>query len=896
MRALIRLQRPEIMKQNLLILLSVLKNAAHSYVENAYLALSSWRFMLSWQQCALAFRLARRELRSGFRGFWIFLACIMLGVTAIAGVSSVSRSLVAGLGKEGRMLLGGDLSFSLLQRAPKQEEIDALKEIGRTASYANMRSMIMNEREETSLIELKVVDGNYPLVGELLTIPALSRSELMGFSQKDNAYGLITDPILAGRLQIAVGDKVRIGDAWFILRAIIDDEPDRIGSGFSFAPRVMISREALDSTGLIQPGSIIRWTIAVILPDDQADEAHLDYLSDQFKKRFSDIGWNSRTRLKASPGFENGLERFTQFLTLVGLTALLVGGVGVANAVSAFIERKRKSVASLKSQGASGQFVVCVYLLQILLIAAIGIILGLLLGAAIPFILAKSLESLLPVPVTPVLATGELVLAAFYGILITIAFSVLPLGRAHDMPVTSLFRDQVEENNVPIRSEYRFIAYCAVFLLVMVSLISSYDRKIGIVFLIAIAFAFLILRGAAKAIMELARRVPSIRNARLRFAVSNLYRPGSITPSLVLSLGLGISLLTTLAVVDSNLNRQLTQAIAHRAPSFFFLDVSNNQYSAFQNLMNKIAPEGTLDNVPMMTGRILEVNGVSTSRLKVDPRTQGILNGDRGVTFSATLPEGSRLSSGRWWPEDYKGEPLVSFEEQFGNNLGLKIGDYVEISVMGMPFRAKVANFRRVDWTTLSINFFMVFTPSSFENVSHSRLVTITFPETPSAQFEASIAREVATYFPHVTSIRVKEALEAANQMFGQMIFAIRGASSIVLIASFLVLAGALAASQGTRLRESIILKTLGATRRTLISIYVMEYFLIGLATAVFGMIAGTVISWVIVSSIMKLEFFFLLKEAFLAAFLAVIIAILLGLAGTWRILNQKPAAYLREL
>ena len=856
--------------------------------------LKSWRFRLTYAQVILAFRLALRELRGGLRGFWIFLACIALGVASIAGVSSVSRSIMTGVGQEGRTLLGGDVAFSLMQRAPKAQEIKAIEELGKVTSYATLRAQLVTPEEDLVFIQLKAVEENYPLVGKLITSPALSHTQMFGV--QDGFPGMIADPVILARYNLRIGDKVRIGKGWFTIRASLDDEPDRIGSGIGFGLRVMIDKNALPQTELVQPGSIVRWGFNVVLPDHLGDERSLENIAERFKAQFADTGWISRTRMKASENFDDGIQRFTQFLTLVGLTALFVGGVGVANAVSAFINRKRMAVATFKSLGASGQFIVFSYMVQILLIAFLGVVLGLGIGASFPYIVAWALKSVLPVPLVPILVPGELFLAAVYGVLIALVFSLLPLGRAHDMSVTQLFRDQIEDAPVSVRPEYRAMTACAAVILLVLSLFAAYDRFVGLSFLLATLVCFVILLGVAKGIVFLARHASVFENAKIRLAIHNLYRPGALTSSLVLSLGLGITLLVVLSVVDANLRQQLTQTIAGRAPSFFFLDVPTEESASFDGLVKALAPDGELNQAPMMSGQILRVNGRDISTIKVDERIRRILNGDRRVTFSSSLPNGSRLVKGSWWDAHYSGQPLVSFEEGFASGIGLRVGDVVDISVMGIPVKAKVANLRRVDWASLSINFFMVFSPNTFQNVPHSQLVTVTFPSTPTPEFEAQLARDIAKSFPQVTSLRVKEILQAVNTMLGQMLLAIRGASSITLIASFLVLGGAMAASQRTRLREAVVLKTLGATRRTLLYVYLMEYLFLGLATALFGLIAGTAIAYILLSWVLKLSFSLLLGEAFLAAFFAVGFATVLGLIGTWRILNQKPAVYLREL
>jgi putative ABC transport system permease protein len=413
----------------------------------------------------------------------------------------------------------------------------------------------------------------------------------------------------------------------------------------------------------------------------------------------------------------------------------------------------------------------------------------------------------------------------------------------------------------------------------------------------AAAGAFALLRGVAAGVMALARRLPRPRRTALRLALANIHRPGALTPSLVLSLGLGITLLVTLALIDTNLTRQLTRTLPEKAPSFFFLDIPNAQAKDFDAFMNGKAPGAKVDRVPMMRGRLVSLRGVPVGEIKADEQVAWVLDGDRGITYSDRVPEGSELVAGTWWPADYKGKPLVSFDQKIAEGLGLGIGDEVTVNVLGRNISATIANLRKVEWRSLGINFVMVFSPNTFAGAPHTHLATVTFPNGSDIASEMKILRDTAQAYPAVTSVRVKEALESVNDMVSQLVAAIRGASSIALIASLLVLAGALAAGHRARLYDAVVLKTLGATRGRLISAYALEYGSLGLATALFGLIAGSIAAYFIITRVMNLESFTLdLSGALIASALAVLVTVGLGLLGTWRILAQKPAPYLRDL
>ncbi|MDF2812522.1 MAG: glycosyl transferase family 1, partial [Microvirga sp.] len=456
--------------------------------------------------------------------------------------------------------------------------------------------------------------------------------------------------------------------------------------------------------------------------------------------------------------------------------------------------------------------------------------------------------------------------------------------------------DQIEPGRAWPRKRYLVALALTVAALVGLAVFAAYDRRIALMFVGAAVASFALLRLVALGIMALARRLPRPRSTGPRLALANIHRPGALTPSLVLSLGLGITLLVTLAVIDTNLSRQLRQTLPERAPSFFFLDIPNARADDFEKFLTQEAPGAQVERVPMMRGRLVTLGGIPVSQVNASEEVSWVLDGDRGITYASNMPEGSSLVAGEWWPADYRGKPLVSFESKVAEGLGLSLGDDITVNVLGRNITATIANLRQVEWRSLGINFVMVFSPNAFAGAPHTHLATVTFQNGSDAKTDAQILRQAAQTFPMVTSVRVKDALEAVNDIVSQLVLAIRGASSIALVASLLVLAGALAAGHRARLYDAVVLKTLGATRTRLLSAYALEYGILGAASAVFGLLAGTLAAYLIITQVMNLTFALDLSGALLASALAVLVTVGLGLAGTWRILSQKPAQYLRSL
>jgi putative ABC transport system permease protein len=839
----------------------------------------------------LPLRFALRELRAGARGFAVFLACLALGVMAIAGVGSISRALSEGLTREGRAINGGDIAFSLITREATPEELSFLRSQGRLSVVGTLRAMGRTaDGRQSALVEVKAVDDAYPLAGKA----ALgSGGDLQAAMEtRSGPPGAIGDVALFARLDAKVGDVLSIGEGSVTLRDTLASEPDKLTGGVGYGPRLMMPIEALRSTGLIQPGSLVRWRYRLALPPGVQPAT----VAERAKAALPEAGWEIRTRDDASPELERNLERFTMFLTLVGLTALLVGGVGVANAVRAFVSRKLETIATLKTLGAPGSSVVAIYMTQTMILALAGIAIGLAVGAALPFLVAWSVGSLLPLPIEPALYPRELALGLAYGLLTALAFSVLPLGRAHDVPVSALFRDGVDPDTRRPRGRYLVLGLLAILALVGLALAFAADRRIALAYVGSAIGTFVLLRLVALGLMAAARRMPRPRSTELRLALANIHRPGALTPSVVLSLGLGLCLLVALTLIDGNIRRQLSSSLPAQAPSFFFVDIRQAEADAFDAFIGQAAPGAILERVPMLRGRIVSLNGVPAEEVKPPPDIAWVLSGDRGVTFAEDVPEGSRVVAGTWWPKDYAGPPLVSVEEGIAKGLGLSVGDPLVVNVLGRNISARIGAIRQLDWESLGINFVMVFSPNTFRGAPVTHLATLTYPGGATVETEVGLLRDIAARFPAVTSVRVKEALEAFSKLAAQLALGIRGAASIALVASVLVLAGALAAGHSERLYDAVVLKVLGATRWRLLLAFLLEYGLLGLATAVFGAVAGTIAAWLIVSRMMDFPFVFIPEAALVSAFGAMAVTLVLGLAGTWRILGQKPAAHLRTL
>jgi putative ABC transport system permease protein len=842
----------------------------------------------------LAWRLALRELRGGLRGFYVFIACIALGVTAIAGVGSLARSLADGLAHEGRIILGGDAVFSLVHREADPRERALLENKGRVSVAATMRAMARIDDGRAALVEIKAVDDTYPLYGAVRLNPNRPIPEL--FAARAGVFGAAADPVLLARLDLAPGSRIRVGEGTIEIRATLEAEPDKLATRFTLGPRLLMSQEGLRATGLLQPGSLVRWNYRLRLFDNDAGDRAAAAAADEARAAFPDAGWEIRTRDNASPELGRSIARFTQFLTLVGLTSLLVGGVGVANAVKSYLDGKRDVIATLKALGATGREIFSIYLGQVLVLALLGIAIGLAAGAAIPFLLAAAFGAIIPVPIAPAVYPDQLAVALLYGLLTALAFALWPLGRAHDVPVSALFRDEVAPLRRFPRARYILGAAVAVAVLAAAAIVLAYDRRLAAIFVASAAAVFVALRLIALAVMSVAKRAPRPRSSLFRLILADLHRPGAVTPVVVLSLGLGLALLVTLTLIDGNLRRQFTAGLPERAPSFYFLDVQASDAERFDRFIEQHAPGAKLERVPMLRGRIVSAHGVAAEDLRPPPNAAWVLQSDRGITFAREVPPGSRVVAGQWWDENYDGVPLVSIEKKIAEGLELRLGDPIVVNVLGRNVTAKVANLRAVDWDTLGINFVLVFSPGSFRGAPHADIATLTYPAGGTNEQEIKLLKAAAEAFPTVTLVRVKEVLEAIAKLVLDLTMAIRGTSGLTVISAVLVLAGALATGHRNRVYDAVVLRMLGATRGRLLGFYALEYVLLGLATALFGLAAGSIAAYLVVAKLMEIPFVWLPGPAVLVALAALAMTVVFGLIGTFTALSHKPGPVLRNL
>lgn len=840
----------------------------------------------------LGLRLALREMRAGTKGFRIFLACLALGVGAIATVQTIAGDIMASLKDNGRALLGADVTVEQLYQPFTDEQLAAFAASGTIVRTAELRGMARSGAgSESSLVEFKAVEAAYPLYDSLEIEGGGEAQALLARapSPQGELWGALVEAPLLRRLNVDVGDRLRLGDLDYVVRGVIAKEPDRAAGGtFTLGPRVMVAYDSLAETGLVQPGSLIQYQALVRL--DGTSEAPGAVIA-RWNAQFPDAQWRTQTFDNASPQIRRFVERLSLFLTLVGLTALLVGGVGISNAVKTHIDSKLETIATLKCLGAPSALIFQTYFWQVFLLSLLGIAIGLTIGVSMPILLGPLAAQYLPIPVELSLTPGGLLVAAAFGLLSALAFSLWPLGRAQETPAASLFRSSIAPLTARPKPIYIAGAALAGLGLVALALSLNENRNFAAGFLIGAALSILAFRLAAGLAVALARRLGRPKRPDLRLGITNLYRPGAPTVGVVLSLGLGLTVLVAIALVEGNFAKQVRDSLPENAPSFFFIDIQPDQRQSFEETVRAVPGVREVNQVPSLRGRISAVNGVPAAEALVDPRQRWVLAGDRGFTYRAEKPAGDRFLAGEWWPADYNGPPLVSIGDQIADAFGIGPGDMLTITLLGRDITATVANVRQIDWGTLSINFTLVFSPGVLENAPQTWIATTR----STTDAEAQIQDAVMSRFANITAIRVKEALETVNQLLGQIGGAVRLTAAVSLLAGVLVLAGAIAAGHRRRVYDAVVLKVLGATRGDMLRAFLVEYGLLGLLAAGLSAAIGTLVAWSVLTQVMELPWTFLPSAVVIVVALASTITLGFGFLGTWRALSQKPAPLLRN-
>ena len=834
------------------------------------------------RRLSVAWTIARRELRGAFRPLALVLACLALGVGTIATVGVSAESVRETIRRDARALLGGDLELESANRPVPEAELAALlPPEARTSSTVRTTTLVTGPTGRRLAVSIKAVDEAWPLVGAVALDPPLPVAEALADD------GAVVEEGILARTGTRLGDRLQLGQTSVRVTAVLVREPDRLGGFAGFGPRLITSRATLEASGVLRPGALLRFEHRAVLPEGSPPD-----LLARLRAAEVDAGWRLRTAAEVEPRLARFSDRLASYLTLAGLAALLVGGLGVALAVSGYLAGRRQTIAVLKAVGATAAEVDLAYALLLGLVASAGIAAGLLVGQLLPFALAGLLAGVLPIAVEAGLHLRPLGLAALTGLLTAALFAGWPLARARDVSAASLLRAEI----APVRRLPRRGGLAALLLLAATLgglVVASVDRPIlGLLF---VGGALLTMTALALVGRLLLALVPRGLGARgplaLRLAARNLSRPASGALPTLVGLGAGLGALVTIGLLQANLVRELSLRLAERAPSHVVIDIQPDQWAPFEQLVAETPGARLLQAAPTLRARIVRIKDVPVEQAPIAEQVRWTVDRDRGLTWQASPPPGTELVAGRWWAPDYAGPPLVSVEAEVARGYDVGVGDRLAFNVLGRVIEAQIANIRReVDWASGRLDFVFVLSPGVVDRAPHVRIAALEIGRAEAAGF----LDRLAAALPNATPIEIGSLVREVAATLERIATAIRMVAGVTLVTGLLVLAAALLAARRRQLQQTVLLKILGAPRLQILRVLLAEHLLLALLAGLAGALVGGAAAWAIVRLVLDLPWVLPLASPAAVVALATILTLAVSASSVWWLLGRSAAGALR--
>ena len=881
---------------------------------------------MPYARLPISFLMAWREIRGSWRQFVFFMACLAVGVGAVVGIELFARNAEALILRDARSLLGGDLEIRMSHQlsASGQETVETLRarhvDVTHVSELAAMAAAPLAEpsrtpdEQATQLVELKAVETGYPLYGQVDMTPAqplpASVAPVESACPANPCFGAVVQESLLISLGLQLHEPLKIGQAWFVVTGILVKEPDRVVNAFSLGPRVLISRQALRATDLVKQGSRIRERYLLRVPESLA----LGPLRGELQGRLGSEGARVSSYQDAQPRIRRFLDQLSVYLGLIGLTALFVGGIGIACTIHGFMRRKLTTVAILKTLGADAGLLMRTYLFQNVFMGCLGSLAGVGLGMGLHLLLPVFLSDLIPLPVSSRITVLPLGKGLLVGVLTTCCFTIWPLLAIREIPPALVFRREVEQHHVltgswvsqtwdavrgVLRDRHRLGA--AVLMgsgLMVLATWQARSLTLGALFVLAFGAAVVLLQVGVWALLRGLHNVPRPRSFVLRQALGNVQRPGNYTRGMTVAIGVGVMIIVTVALVKSSLLVAIEERIPKDAPTFFFIDIQPDQKEPFERIVQRDAPDAPYRLTPVVRARLRALDG-----RVIDPEAhKGKQNGwyftrEYVLTALSTLPEDNTLVKGTWWPTDADAAQTdapragVSVEQEAADKLGVHVGSTLEFAVQGTPLSAVVRSTRKVDWESFSMNFFMILSPDALDGAPMTYIATATVE----AEEEIPLQRALVRALPNVTAIKVGDVLANVARLLEQLAWAVQGIALLSMVSGAVVMTAAVSSTRYRRLYESAILKAVGGTRRLIVESLAVEFALIGALAGLIGVGLASALSWAILYFFLDLAWTVQPAVLGVALLATVTLAVAVGFLSTFRILGESPLAVLRQ-
>ena len=899
--------------------------------------------------------MAWREIRGSWRQFVFFLACLAVGVGSVVGIELFATNVESLILRDARSLLGGDLEIRAAHQLSEsgRKTLDDLK--ARHVEVTHVRELVgmaavpvagysqtpdddcpspctpgsslgqalsQGEREfepqATQLVELKAVEDQYPLYGQVEITPQQSLRDSLAPLDCPSlpCFGAVVQESLLISFGLQLHDHLKIGQAWFAVTGILVKEPDRVASAFSLGPRVLISRQALRATDLIKPGSRIRERYLLRVPESLA----LDPLRGELQGRLGPEGAGVSSYRDAQPRIRRFLDQLTTYLGLIGLTSLFVGGIGIACTIHGFMRHKLTTVAILKTLGANAGLLMRVYLFQSLFMGCLGSLGGVALGVGLQRLLPVLLGELIPVTISSHVTVLPLSKGLLVGVVTTFCFTIWPLLAIRAIPPALVFRREVEQHHVPIegsrlrwtwnallqlvRDRHRLVT--AVMMGCGLTVLAAWQARsltLGALFIVAFCAAVILLQIGVWALLHGLDTLPRPRSFVIRQALGNVQRPGNFTRGMAVAIGVGVMVIVTVALVKSSLLVALGERIPKDAPTFFFIDIQPDQREAFEEIVQREAAQAPYRLTPVVRARLRAIDGHV-----IDPEEhKGKKNGwyftrEYVLTALSALPRDNVVVKGAWWAADspdakqtdarqQEASIRVSVEDQAAANFGVDVGSTIEFTVQGAPVSAVVQSTRQVDWGSFTMNFFMILSPGALDGAPMTYIVSAKVE----AEEELPLQHALVRALPNVTAIKVGDVLANVARLLEQLAWAIQGIAFLSMASGAVVMTAAVSSTRYRRLYESAILKAIGGTRRVVVASFAVEFALIGGLAGLVGVGLASALSWAILHFFLDLAWSVQPLVLGWGLLVTVGLAVAVGLLSTFKILGEPPLAVLRQ-
>ena len=830
-------------------------------------------------------KLSLRELKGSFNEFKIVMISIFLGVFIITAVGSLSKNLKHEINNKSSELLGGDFELSTTYQEFPIKIKEWLEKNGKTSLIVELRTMLTSNQSgglKRRIVELKAVDQNWPLKGVPIIVP--NKSINKSLKMNDNNNGALIDDSLKKQLEIKVGDVLQLGKTKIQINGIIKKEPDRMFSFATFGSRLLISNATLKASGLVIPGSLVKYKIKFIPNNKNIDLSFLN-------KFVQGTNISIKNIKNSTNNFNSFIDKTSLFISLVGLITLLISGVGISNGVKGYLIKKIKNIAIFKALGAQNSIVFKIYFFQIIFIFLISIIPALIAGISIPFLLKTLISDSFLSTFEPFIFWEPIIISFLFGLIVCILFTIIPISKTYEIKPIQLLRLSAHHSLNNYSKKISALLLILIFALCFLIFKLTNDIKLSVYIFGVVLISFLILKGMTNLFFLSFRKLKFKIGSLLEIARKSLIRPDTFAKSIVISFSIGLALLITLNIIEESLEHKIVNTINKQAPNYFLIDIQPNQINQVKALTAEFIGEDSLNAQPMLRGRVTAINNLKVENLKINKDVNWVLKRDRAFSWSNKIPKNVKIISGEWWPNDYTGPLLLSIGDKVAKGLNVKIGDKIQFNILGRNFEAEIFNTREIIWQNMDINFIFILSKNKIQNAPHSWIATTT---NTNKEMNNALIEKIVSNFSNISSVSVEETYVAIKSILNLLITIVNSIAFITLLSGVIVLAGILNVSKKDKLYEVAIFKILGARPKKIIFLWLQEFLIIGLMASLISILIGMSVSFILVTYIFQIDYYFNYITLITLSLIVPVLITIVSFIKMLKLIYSKPLDVLR--